>query len=925
MRRIMRLSVALICGLAIRAEAGVPQVLVSWDFSKEGDKEWTKRANCSKDVRIEDGVLKGAMTGWDPFVVSPAFSIDATAGQTIEMRVKTTAGGGGNVFWVPAGEAGAKQQWSVSTEWIGDNAWHEYRVRPYWQGEKKIRQIRIDFAVPQKDSGTFEVDWVRVVDDASAVTAARSWRGAAMAEWAGVDGASLEAAGENGAAFCSEKRSVGALMSPNVRIPADDAYVVAVEMSAKKGDTGCIQWASDAVSGLHRKTFRIKPDGHFHTYNVDLGGQKGWTGNIVLLNLTPGLQKGAKASIRSVTVSEEPQGCADISVSQVRLTDAINRAGRVAPLLIQFSNMGGRDATNVTIAVKRLPRGVSVASSAGWEKVPDIPASGSATHTLLLASKKAVSGDIVFAVAGDGADGQEARARIDILPDLKLEKASYVPVPKSLESDYEIGALYFPGWSKIEAWARIWPVAPERKPVLGWYDEANPEVVDWQIKWAVENGLKYFLVDWYWHHGDQHHDHWVKAFQRARYKSYLKWAVMWANHNAAGSHSEGDQRLVTQFWINNYFNTPEYYRIDGKPVVMIWSPQNMERDLGVGGCKRLLDLSRKMAVEAGYKGIYFIAMKWPEASFEPKVVQGYKDMGFDMTSIYHYMHHGGRAENPRRFAFDYVAESNRDQWKGLYATGILPFLPNLSTGWDDRPWHGDKGTEIYGRTVECFRRICRDAKEFADETGVKRLTLAPLNEWGEGSYAEPCAQFGFGMYEAVRDTFCRKPEEGWPLNYGPQDVGLGPYDLPPPVKDDSEEWSFAKGTQGWYGMMGVGDLKVGVGGLTFMTLSGDPAIERGLDAVRAKHVAKITVRMRVSNAKAGDASQLFWQVGASPASEATTLRLPVTPDGQFHDYVFEVAQHRQWRGRINKLRFDPINQKGAEVTVESIRMLPVAN
>ena len=31
------------------------------------------------------------------------------------------------------------------------------------------------------------------------------------------------------------------------------------------------------------------------------------------------------------------------------------------------------------------------------------------------------------------------------------------------------------------------------------------------------------------------------------------------------------------------------------------------------------------------------------------------------------------------------------------------------------------------------------------------------------------------------DTFGEKPAEGWPLNYAPEDVGLGPY----PRADDS--------------------------------------------------------------------------------------------------------------------------------------------
>ena len=47
-------------------------------------------------------------------------------------------------------------------------------------------------------------------------------------------------------------------------------------------------------------------------------------------------------------------------------------------------------------------------------------------------------------------------------------------------------------------------------------------------------------------------------------------------------------------------------------------------------------------------------------------------------------------------------------------------------------------------------------------------------------HQEPNGEFGFGMYEAVRDVFGVKPEGGWPTNYVPADIGRGPY----PVEDD---------------------------------------------------------------------------------------------------------------------------------------------
>jgi hypothetical protein len=133
-----------------------------------------------------------------------------------------------------------------------------------------------------------------------------------------------------------------------------------------------------------------------------------------------------------------------------------------------------------------------------------------------------------------GAAGQRVSAPIELLSDLKLSKAAYVPEPHPLASDYEVGALYFPGCRRSRRGAHLAGRA-ERKP-CSVVRRGESEVVDWQIKWAVENGLSYFLVDWYWSKGDQHHDHWSRPSSR-RYKSYLKWAVMWANHNGAGSHS----------------------------------------------------------------------------------------------------------------------------------------------------------------------------------------------------------------------------------------------------------------------------------------------------------------------------------------------------------------------------------------------------
>jgi hypothetical protein len=59
-------------------------------------------------------------------------------------------------------------------------------------------------------------------------------------------------------------------------------------------------------------------------------------------------------------------------------------------------------------------------------------------------------------------------------------------------------------------------------------------------------------------------------------------------------------------------------------------------------------------------------------------------------------------------------------------------------------------------------------------------------------------------------------------------------------------------------------------------------------------------------------------------AEVSSVSLPVTVDGAFHDYRFPVGANRTWRGRINHFRLDPAQVAGLRVTIESVRLAPRA-
>ncbi|MBS1371734.1 MAG: hypothetical protein HPZ91_17450 [Lentisphaeria bacterium] len=622
------------------------------------------------------------------------------------------------------------------------------------------------------------------------------WRGDALLEcFEAYPGMALDGAG---VLTVTTTRENPRLACPEGALHPTGKYLI-IEMSAEGGESAELFLNGVWWERTGRRIMLIS-DGAFHRYNLDLGGVDPDDMEIYAASFLPTDLPGARVRIRSLHFSDVPEGEPAIRIRWAGLGAAFNRIGQgPREFVVSLENQGGGGSDSLEIAELRLPPGVRVAESGeAWRKLPRIGANDCGNGRFRLEAGAPVRGEFSIRLSGKNAPKGCFCGTLEFLPALNLPAAEYVPEPVPVETgEFELGALYFPGWTTTGRWDTIRETAPERRPLLGYYREGDPELVDWQIKWAVESGLRFLLVDWYWSAGNYQLHEWLDGFRQARYRSMIRWAVMWANHNPPGTHSVGDQIAVTRFWIDNCFNMPEYYRIDGKPVVMVWMWENMDRDLGEGGAKKLLALSREMAVEAGYPGIHFIDMKWPEAGTSPEIIAKIRDIGFDSTSIYHYMESGGRSVNPYYYHFDDVAATNSRHWEALRETGLLPFLPNLSTGWDDRPWHGSAGCAIPGRTVEAFGRICADARAFGERTGIRRMLVAPLNEWGEGSYIEPNTEFGFGMYECLRRTFGEEPAGGWPQWCGPEDVGLGAREFRNPEETRRTRWSFGDGSGGW--------------------------------------------------------------------------------------------------------------------------------
>lgn len=828
-------------GVASNVGAAEPKAVLSWDFNTQDEiAKWG--SNCMTKPTLKDGTLAAKYTDWDPFVVSPQFNIKPKLGQYVEIRMRSTGFHTGEVFYASSNEGpynGFSQAKTVSWEIIHDGKWHTYQVMPAWLNEPQIVKLRVDLGRPTeeelKSNADVQIDYIRVldIDLANAEQMSQtSWNEEELAKLATdsnadrngwISGIGKLDPAEVGSNLYLEFESVP---SVEKRVPFPRASlrfltgvgngILALEVPlfnlgtvekgkfAKNVDLAAFGDWNAGVNKKELKVFRWELTLPKEFTLKKIAFTKDAIGDGVIETQGNGAQPAlarlidGKADVRYETIVRNSGGK---TLDKFQLTSANKPSAKLLSVSVQkiavdpllgFNPTGDRLASKALDSAKdEEPFDVEVDDSGKAVFPENALLQPGEAFRILAAYEVSQSGTTETSLQlAAGAQSFDFTPKLNVLPAVDVPKMDYVAPPQKLESDYEIGAFYFPGWSKRSGWDKIDEAAPIRKPLLGYYDEANPEVVDWQIKWAAENGIQFFFVDWYWRHGQVSLEHWIRAFQKAKYRSNLKWAVMWANHTGYGTHSSEDWKAVSKYWIENYFNTPEYYTIDGKPVVVMWDHSIVDHDMieeakqeGLElkpgeGCKRAFDIVHKACVEAGFPGVYFIAIKWPEHAVDERTVQKYADAGFDATTIYHFMYGGKNLEDSSLYSFEQVAAAQKPNWDERAKTGILPSIPNISTGWDSRPWHGFRNTVVYDRSVEAFRRILKDYKQYAKETGNKRVVLAPMNEWGEGSYIEPNNEFGFGMYEAIREELCKKPEGGFPVNYAPYEVGLGPYDLP---------------------------------------------------------------------------------------------------------------------------------------------------
>ncbi len=888
----------------------------AWDFASAGSAlGWTTNADISRCQPGPKGLVCETRGG-DPVFTLGGLSIPASNRQFLEIELETGRQEDWRVFWANSTEGrygGFEQEKSDAFKAL-PGGFRKYRLYPFWQQEGRIVQLRLD--PPDGGGSKFTLKAIRLLETPAAAAASRpAWSfNATDNGWSPATNVTVTSRQSSGWRLTT----TGAkplLLSPPLRVPADNHLWASVTLTASAGDTCLLYWATDRKPGLQSASFKLKPDGQSHVYNLDMGADENWGGSIVALGFGPPGDSGAVCTLKSLSLGSSRGGGPELNIAALALADPMVRAGKSTKIEARLTNTGGAPTGPVKLRLAR-PATISV-SGALEAEIPALSPGEEAVHSWTASSSTAVSETLRVQAAASGAAAASANATVRWQPALPAgtpASASYVPAPKPAPTgDYTVGCYYFPGWHTYERWS-VLNGFPERKPLLGYYREGNPEVADWHVKWALEHGISFFAFDWYWSAGGRSLEHALHdGFLKSRYFSQMKFCLLWANHNPPKTSSMADMEAVTRYWIDNYFKRPEYLKLNGRPVVIIFSPARFTDDMGIEGTRKALERSRELCRQAGAGSAYFIACTYPQQA----AIKVLEQEGYDALTGYNYPSAGDRGNLVAPYADNITGY--QEFWDSIYRASTVPYIPVTDPGWDSRPWHGHSARVRTGKHPDMFAKMLRNAKAFVDTPGRrlpqgKKIVLAEAwNEFGEGDFIEPTAEFGFGYLDAVRDVFSTAPREHADLV--PSDVGLGPYQIEPAKPSSAFEFNSAARAPTSQNMK---DVAVRDGALVGTSLNNDPAFYIDVGSLDASKLRCIELRLKVS---AGKEAQLFWTHAGAGFVEPRSTRFLLTPGDQYRVYRINLSAAPRWSGKVRSIRLDMTDAAGASVALDYVRFL----
>lgn len=362
--------------------------------------------------------------------------------------------------------------------------------------------------------------------------------------------------------------------------------------------------------------------------------------------------------------------------------------------------------------------------------------------------------------------------------------AMYLPQYHETEDNNKWWGKGFTDWTSVKTSEPLFDGHKQPRVPLNsnYYDLSEVENIKWQANLAREYGIYGFGIYHYWFSTDKQtltkpaelilshpeidmpfffawdNNSWVRTWSKYKHNTNAwspkvdgKLTEDNTNNGILARLDYGDEKdwKIHFDYLNRFFRDDRYIKIDGKPLFIIWNYTDKDR------LKKMCDYWRKLALEAGYNGLFLMNRYNPYDSLD----------GFDALLTYEPMFSAWQNKNIANRVFNklkdhFVKENkltiyNYDAiWKAIIKNAKDKANKSIFYGafvsYDDSPRRGKQGKIILGDTPERFECYLRELIRLSEQQNKDFIFLTAWNEWGEGAYLEPDTLNGYQYLDVIR-------------------------------------------------------------------------------------------------------------------------------------------------------------------------------
>ena len=296
---------------------------------------------------------------------------------------------------------------------------------------------------------------------------------------------------------------------------------------------------------------------------------------------------------------------------------------------------------------------------------------------------------------------------------------------------------------------------------LGFYDLRLQDVIRQQIELALYAGLHAFCFYYYWFDGKRLLNKPLDSFVET--EETFPFCLCWANENWTRRWDGLDKEiLIAQRYgpkgdvgpmadMLNYFRRPNYFRVNGRPFVLIY------RITDLPDAQDMIAAWRHVCRNVGIGEIFVASVRHdddvdPSYGLDAVIDFPPHRLAKSLPSINKKL----EIVNPdyKGYVVDYddVVRAARQPDRGRIS---VPWVRGVMPGWDNEARRPARGFTVHNSTPFKYRTWLREMARFARQNPVSGQSIVFINawnEWAEGAHLEPDRRYGYAYLTATRQA-----------------------------------------------------------------------------------------------------------------------------------------------------------------------------